>query len=103
MYAIRSYYGAVVNGSINLDMMVDTGSSGTYVPTRIFGSLDEQVYISSLCLENNVCFNNFMAWSSDSAFTQSKDGYFNGIIGVDLLKKFDLTIDYKSELIYFFV
>jgi len=93
---------AVVNGSINLDMMVDTGSSGTYVPTRIFGSLDEQVYISSLCLENNVCFNNFMAWSSDSAFTQSKDGYFNGIIGVDLLKKFDLTIDYKSELIYFY-
>jgi len=93
---------AVVNDSINLDMLVDTGSSGTYVPAGIFGNLDGQVYISSLCLENNVCFNNFMAWSSDSAFTQSKDGYFNGIVGVDLLKNFDVTFDYKNELIYFY-
>jgi predicted aspartyl protease len=93
---------AVVNGSITLDMLVDTGASRTYVPADIFGNLDSEVYISSLCLENDICFNNFMAWSSDSAFTQSKDGYFNGIIGVDLLKNFDCTFDYKSELIYFY-
>jgi len=93
---------AVVNNSINLDMLVDTGSSGTLVPAGIFGNPDGQVYISSLCFENNVCLNDFMAWSSDSAFTQSKDGYFNGIIGIDLLKTFDLTFDYKSELIYFY-
>ncbi len=93
---------AVVNGSITLDMLVDTGASRTYVPADIFGNLDSEVYISSLCLENDICFNNFMAWSSDSAFTQSKDGYFNGIIGVDLLKNFDFTFDYKSELIYFY-
>jgi hypothetical protein len=92
----------VVNSSINLDMLVDTGSSRTHVPAGIFGNLDGEVYISSLCLENDICFNNFMAWSSDSAFTQSKDGYFNGIIGVDLLKYFDFTFDYKSELIYFY-
>lgn len=92
----------VVNGSINLDMLVDTGSSRTHVPAEIFGNPDGEVYISSLCLENDICFNNFMAWSSDSAFTQSKDGYFNGIIGVDLLKNFDFTFDYKSELIYFY-
>ena len=52
-------------------------------------------------LKNDICFNNFLAWSSDSAFTQSKDGYFNGIIGVDLLKNFDVTFDYNSELMYF--
>jgi len=93
---------AVVNGSITLDMVVDTGASRTYVPAGIFGNLDGEVYISSLCLENGICFNNFMARSSDSAFTQSKDGYFNGIIGVDFLKNFDCTFDYKSELIYFY-
>jgi len=93
---------AVVNGSITLDMLVDTGASRTYVPAEIFGNLDGEVYISSLCLENDICFNNFMARSSDSAFTQSKDGYFNGIIGVDFLKNFDCTFDYKSELIYFY-
>ena len=93
---------AVVNGSITLDMLVDTGASKTYVPAEIFGNPDGEVYISSLCLENGICFNNFMAWSSDSAFTQSKDGYFNGIIGMDFLRNFDITFDYKSELIYFY-
>ena len=93
---------AVVNGSITLDMLVDTGASRTYVPAGIFGNLDGEVYISSLCLKNDICFNNFMAWSSDSAFTQSKDGYFNGIIGMDFLRNFDITFDYKSELIYFY-
>jgi hypothetical protein len=92
----------VVNSSIYLDMLVDTGSTRTHVPAGVFGSPDGEVYISSLCFENDICFNNFLAWSSDSAFTQSKDGYFNGIIGVDLLKNFDVTFDYKSELIYFY-
>jgi hypothetical protein len=92
----------VVNDSISLDMLVDTGSSRTYVPAGIFGNPDGQVYISSLCFENDVCFNNFMALSSESAFTQSKDGYFNGLIGIDLIENFDLTFDYKSELIYFY-
>jgi hypothetical protein len=93
---------AVVNGSTRLEMLVDTGSSRTYVPAEIFGNPNGEVYISNLCFENGVCFNNFLAWSTDSAFTQSKDGYFNGIIGVDLLKNFDFTFDYKNELIYFY-
>jgi hypothetical protein len=93
---------AVINGAISLDMLVDTGSSRTHIPAGIFGNPDGEVYISRLCFENDICFNNFLAWSSDSAFTQSKDGYFNGIIGVDLLKNFDFTFDYKSELIYFY-
>ena len=92
----------VVNGSIHLNMLVDTGSSRTQVPAGIFGNSDGEVYISSLCFENDICFNNFLAWSSDSAFTQSKDGYFNGIIGVELLRNFDLTLDYQSGLIYFY-
>jgi hypothetical protein len=92
----------VVNDSVSLDMLIDTGSSRTYLPTGIFGNSDGQVRISSLCFENDLCFSNFMAWSSDSGFTQSTEGYFNGIIGIDLLRYFDLTLDYKSELIYFF-
>ncbi len=92
----------LVNGTKNLDMLIDTGSSATYVPAGIFGNIDGQVYISSLCFENNLCFNGFMALSSDSAFTQSKDGYYNGIIGIDFLKNIDLTFDYKNELIYFY-
>jgi hypothetical protein len=93
---------AVANSSIYLDMLVDTGSTRTHLPAGIFGNSDGEVYISSLCFENDICFNNFLAWSSGSAFTQSKDGYFNGIIGVDLLKNFDVTFDYNSELMYFY-
>lgn len=92
----------VVNDSVSLDMLIDTGSSRSYLPAGIFGNPDGQIHISSFCFENDVCFQNFMAWSSDSGFTQSKEGYFNGIIGIDLLKYFDLTLDYKSELIYFY-
>lgn len=93
---------AAVNESIHLDMLVDTGSSRTYVPAGIFGNLGGEVYISSLCLENGTCFNNFASKSSDSAFTQNKDGYFNGIIGLDLLRNFDVTFDYRGESIYFY-
>ncbi len=93
---------AVVNDSMNLDMLVDTGSSKTHVPSAIFGNPSGEVNISSLCLENDLCFNNFTAQSSNSAFTQSKHGYFNGIIGIDLLMNFDVTFDYKNELIYFY-
>lgn len=59
---------AAVNESIHLDMLVDTGSSRTYVPAGIFGNPGGEVYISSLCLENGTCFNNFASKSSDSAF-----------------------------------
>lgn len=92
----------VLNDAMSLDMLIDTGSSRTYLPAGIFGNPNGQVQISSLCFENDICFRNFMAWSSDSGLTQSKEGYFNGIIGIDLLKNFDLTLDYKNELIYFY-
>jgi hypothetical protein len=77
---------AEVNGSTNLDMLVDTGASRTEIPAGIFGSPNGDVYIESLCLENGICFQNFLARSTDSAFTQSKNGYFNGLIGLDLLR-----------------
>lgn len=93
---------AIVNGSTTLAMLVDTGSSRTQIPAGIFGNADGDVFISSLCLESGICFHHFLAWSVDSAFTQTKAGYFNGIIGVDLLRNFDLTFDSKSELIYFY-
>jgi len=93
---------ALVDDSISLDMLVDTGASGTYVPAQIFGNDGGEVHIASLCLENDICFKNFKAQSSDSAFTQSTPGYFNGIIGMNLLENFDITFDYKSKLIYFY-
>ena len=92
----------LVNDSIHLDMLVDTGASGTYVPAEIFGNDGGEVHIASLCLENDICFKNFKAQSSDSAFTQSTPGYFNGIIGMNLLENFDITFDYKAKLIYFY-
>ena len=90
----------VVNDSLDFDMLIDTGASKTYVPSQLFGNAGGQVNIASLCFENDVCISNFMALSADSGFTQSKAGYFNGIIGMDLLAHFDLTLDYQNELFY---
>jgi hypothetical protein len=104
----RLIHGAVfvarvtINGSTNLDMLVDTGSTNTYLPAQIFGNPGESINISSLCFENNVCISNFKTFLSDSAFAQSKEGYYNGIIGMDLLKYFELTFDYKNESILFY-
>ena len=47
---------AVENDSMFLDMLVDTGSSRTHVSSEIFGNPNGEVYISSLCLENGLCF-----------------------------------------------
>ena len=93
---------AVLNDSMDLDMLIDTGSSRTYVPAGTFGNREGEVILSSLCLENGICFKNIIAISTESAFTQNKTGYFNGIIGVDLLMNFDVTFDYKNQLIYFY-
>lgn len=93
---------AVVNGSVNLDMLMDTGASRTHVPSEIFGHPNREVIISSLCFENGICANNLTAMSTNSALTQEKVGYFNGIIGVDILRHFDVTFDYSSQLIYFY-
>ena len=90
----------VVNDSLDFDMLIDTGASRTCVPSQLFGNAGGQVNIASLCFENDVCISNFTALSADSGFTQSMAGYFNGIIGMDLLAHFDLTLDYKNELIY---
>lgn len=89
-----------VNDSLDFDMLIDTGASRTCVPSQLLGNAGGQVNIASLCFENDVCISNFMALSADSGFTQSKPGYFNGIIGMDLLTHFDLTLDYQNELIY---
>ncbi len=91
-----------INDSIHLDMLVDTGAENTHVPSGIFGNPNGQVLLSSLCFGNGTCFNNFTAYSSDSAFTQTKEGYFNGIIGIDLLRHFDITFDHKTKSIYFY-
>jgi hypothetical protein len=45
---------AVVNSSIYLDMLVDTGSARTHVSAGIFGNPNGEVYVSSLCFENGM-------------------------------------------------
>lgn len=87
---------------LELDMLVDTGANVTIVPESLFGSLQSgSVLIPAMCLQNGICFRNVPVLTANSAFTQDRHGYFNGIIGMDLLAWFDLSIDYKNGKVYF--
>lgn len=92
----------LVNQGMELDMLVDTGANGTIVPESLFGSSQSgKVHIPEMCLENGICFRNVPVLTADSAFAQDRHGYFNGIIGMDILAWFDLSIDYKNGKVYF--
>jgi len=87
---------------LELDMLVDTGANVTIVPESLFDlSQSGKVRIPQMCLQNGICYRNVPVLTADSAFTQDRHGYFNGIIGMDLLAWFDLSIDYKNGKVYF--
>jgi len=87
---------------LELDMLVDTGANVTIVPESLFDSSQSgKVRIPKMCLQNGICYRNVSVLTADSAFAQDRQGYFNGIIGMDLLAWFDLSIDYKNGKVYF--
>jgi len=98
---MRPVMKVIYNDRIVLDMLVDTGSSITVLPAALFGYVEGMYEIDKLCFSNGICFRNRVILSANSGFAQLKPGYYNGIVGIDLLRNFDLTIDYKNKHIYF--
>lgn len=91
-----------VNGSRNLDLLVDTGSNTTIVPPGVFGERYGQkiVHLEKLCFENSVCFEDAAVRATPTNYSQDRSGYYNGLLGVDLLRYTGLTIDYKNRQIF---
>ncbi|MDV7339297.1 hypothetical protein RYZ26_06810 [Terasakiella sp. A23] len=93
----------VVNGNQTLNMLIDTGASRTWVPPEVFSENknQRQVDLDSLCLSNDLCFEQMKAISKKSNYTQRIIGNYNGLIGMDLLRLTGLTLDYDKKLAYF--
>ncbi len=91
-----------VNGNRELNLLVDTGATRTVVPSGLFGENTgaKTVHLKSLCFENGVCFEGVAANSRTSNYSQDRPGYYNGLLGVDLLRRTGLTLDYKNRRIY---
>jgi hypothetical protein len=81
-----------------LNMLVDTGAGHTYLSKKRFKK--ETFLLPRFCFENEICLSNFRVRTTDSAFTQAKEGYVNGILGMDVLRRFNITLDYKNNLLY---
>ncbi|MBT3535865.1 MAG: hypothetical protein HN478_18430 [Rhodospirillaceae bacterium] len=91
-----------VNGGRNLDVLLDTGANRTFVPPGIFGERRGQKFIrvQTLCFENDTCFEGPMVSVTPTNYSQKRRGYYNGLLGVDLLRHTGLTIDYKNRRVF---
>lgn len=91
-----------VNGRRDLDILVDTGANRTFVPPGLFGGRNGQEFIrlERLCFQNGVCFLDAMVSVAPTNYSLDRRGYYNGLLGVDLLRHTGLTIDYKHRRMY---
>lgn len=89
----------LIDDTVSLDMLVDTGSTATVLPESLFGS--GRVSVRSLQFENGVGLADLSLRTSDSPFTLGTPGYINGILGLDVLGRFDISIDYHQCRLYF--
>lgn len=91
-----------VNGGRELDVLVDTGANRTFMPPGLFGGRKGQEFIrlERICFQNGVCFLDAMVSVAPTNYSLDRRGYYNGLLGVDLLRHTGLTIDYKHRRMY---
>lgn len=92
----------LVNGERTLNFLVDTGASVTFVSKETFriSGHSKSANLKSLCFENGVCFEDVAVKPNYSNYTDPRAGYYNGLLGIDLLRNTGLTIDYRNNRIF---
>lgn len=85
---------------LDLWLLVDTGASVTVLPAELFGGTEGMQEVEKLCYGNGLCFHNPRVLAAVSGFAQVGSGTYNGILGVDLLARFPLTLDYRGRRLY---
>ena len=91
-----------INDGRKLDLLVDTGANRTVLPPQVFGETYGQkiIHIEKLCFENGACFEDAAVSVVPTNYSQSRRGYYNGLLGFDLLQYTRLTIDYKNRRMF---
>lgn len=91
-----------INRDQTLNMLVDTGAPTTVLPPELFAKdkRGKAIRISTLCFENDACVRGLILKPKSTAFSHMGEGYFNGILGLDVLSMFDITIDYREGKLY---
>ncbi|MBK6592060.1 MAG: hypothetical protein IPG23_04585 [Burkholderiales bacterium] len=88
---------ATIDGKIQARMLIDTGASVTLLASNLV----PRGRIVDICLTPTACVKNFPVDISASTYSNPKPGYYNGLIGWDLLSKLVTTIDYKNSRVSF--
>jgi hypothetical protein len=86
-----------IDGNTSARMLIDTGTSNTVLAPGLAwrGSL------ADICLTPTVCVKNLPVYAYASAYSNANAGYYNGVIGWDILSKLVTTIDYAAATVTF--
>ena len=88
---------ATIDGKIQARMLIDTGASVTLLAS----GLVPRGRVVDICLTPTACVKNLPVDISASTYSNPKPGYYNGLVGWDLLSKLVTTIDYKNSRVSF--
>lgn len=88
---------ATIDGKIQARMLIDTGASVTLLAS----DLVPRGTVVDLCLTPTACVKNLPVDHYTSSYSNPKPGYYNGLIGWDILSKLVTTIDYKNSRVSF--
>jgi len=99
---------ATVNGTIHMDLLVDTGAAGTVLSAQALGvtGLAPGTYqahtLRSLVLPNGHRLDSLPIQVADTNLSQPNAGYVNGVLGLDVLETFGcVTFDYRAGRLRF--
>ncbi len=86
-----------IDGKRKARMLIDSGAA----MTQLAPGFATRGKIADICLTATVCIKNLPVNALSSTYSNSGDGYYNGLIGWDILSQLVTTIDYKAAKVTF--
>ena len=86
-----------IDGKRKARMLIDTGAAQTFLAK----DFARKGNLADICLTKGVCFKDVNVFTGSNTYNQSADGYYNGLIGWDILSKLVTTIDYQAGTVDF--
>jgi predicted aspartyl protease len=86
-----------IDGKRKARMLIDSGAA----VTQLAPGFAPRGALADICLTATVCVKNLSVNTLSSTYSHSGEGYYNGLIGWDILKQLVTTIDYKAATVTF--
>jgi hypothetical protein len=87
----------ILDGHTQARMLIDTGAARTLLAP----GLAPRGSIVDICLTESVCVKDLPVDSYSSTYSNPKPGFYNGLIGWDILSKLVTVLGYKAATVHF--